>query len=890
MRRFAAVFALILALAACTQDAGFNGLRLRRNIMRRVTLIGFLLLFAAVLSSCTTPVATPPPPGGIFIPENAYGDELPAEAVLVSEAEFILLTQDPDFRWESQSAREERLRLAEEQFAADTLVMQEWLAQDPSLARFIDDPDLTDPDIVKLPSDNYLYSFVNDLGNTQTVITMGQHANYRDLIAAQEMYEDPENQLTVYTAAYQLLPEALKAALPTPASLAGADLEEILAALALLESTLEGQIEALEQQALAGVQERFGVAGGMQLMGADPWLPGGFPEDPADEERSGTGGDRTGSSSCGGRQADGVYMNFQWPMKYFMTSTKNQGVRGSCVAFALTSAAESLVAVRDARWVNLSEQYLYHRIKADWDEDDFDEGANTADMALEFTVSGFRLPYEDQWNYNPSPNRAVGGNADAPDDFKKSCDGYGERCSNTTHQGEFVCTQVPILTFCGSSPPNPDNSGKKMSAVPVLLWFNFIAELPVNTIRNFLALGQPVVAAIQVTNGFASPNNAGFLVSYSDNVTGGHAVHIVGYISNGQLNDVLPNAPTGGGGGYFIIKNSWGACWGDGGLVYVPVNWAQEYFKNITVYIGAIPAIDYVNTPPTIDITAPADGKTVLQGTINLETFTATAEDNEDGSNCCDIVWTSSEDGQIGIGESIEYGFATPGPRVITATATDSVGHSATDSITINVENPEPLAEIIAPVNGEQIPTGIPYTLQGLASDVGNLGGVPCNQLVWTSTSASDPTLIGCNPQITFTTLGVRVLTLTATDNFGATDVDLVSITVVEPPELWASVTDPKPGDLFFVTDTITLKGIVSQEFDTPATYEWRVYSGGQHTVIASGDALYFILTGNLIVPNADWTPSDDGFTTGNVNIALFIDGANGNAESLWVPITSFAT
>ncbi len=55
---------------------------------------------------------------------------------------------------------------------------------------------------------------------------------------------------------------------------------------------------------------------------------------------------------------------------------------------------------------------------------------------------------------------------------------------------------------------------------------------------------------------------------------GGHVVHIVGYIDNSQLaaNPGTLIAPAGAGGGYFIIKNSWGTCTGDLGYRYMPVD------------------------------------------------------------------------------------------------------------------------------------------------------------------------------------------------------------------------------------------------------------------------------------------------------------------------------
>ena len=55
---------------------------------------------------------------------------------------------------------------------------------------------------------------------------------------------------------------------------------------------------------------------------------------------------------------------------------------------------------------------------------------------------------------------------------------------------------------------------------------------------------------------------------------GGHAVLITGLIDN---EDLPAGAPAGSGGGYVIIKNSWGNCYGDAGYAYLPYDWVKAY-------------------------------------------------------------------------------------------------------------------------------------------------------------------------------------------------------------------------------------------------------------------------------------------------------------------------
>ena len=86
---------------------------------------------------------------------------------------------------------------------------------------------------------------------------------------------------------------------------------------------------------------------------------------------------------------------------------------------------------------------------------------------------------------------------------------------------------------------------------------------------------------------------------------------------------------------------------------------------------------------PVVTITSPADGDSFAVNTA--VTFTGTATDDLQGDISSSIVWTSDVDGTLGTGASVSFTFATAGPRVITATATDAGGNSGSDSITITV-------------------------------------------------------------------------------------------------------------------------------------------------------------------------------------------------------------
>lgn len=97
------------------------------------------------------------------------------------------------------------------------------------------------------------------------------------------------------------------------------------------------------------------------------------------------------------------------------------------------------------------------------------------------------------------------------------------------------------------------------------------------------------------------------------------------------------------------------------------------------VQIGGGPG----NTPPTVTITAPANGASVAQGTS--VTFSGTATDVEDGTISGSLTWTSSINGIIGSGASFNISTLSVGTHTITASVTDSGGSPGSASRTLTV-------------------------------------------------------------------------------------------------------------------------------------------------------------------------------------------------------------
>ena len=90
------------------------------------------------------------------------------------------------------------------------------------------------------------------------------------------------------------------------------------------------------------------------------------------------------------------------------------------------------------------------------------------------------------------------------------------------------------------------------------------------------------------------------------------------------------------------------------------------------------------NTPPTATITSPMNGSTYNEG--DDISFNGSGYDAEDGTlSGSSLIWTSSRDGQIGTGTSFTRNDLSVGTHTITLTATDSLGATGSDSVSITV-------------------------------------------------------------------------------------------------------------------------------------------------------------------------------------------------------------
>lgn len=91
------------------------------------------------------------------------------------------------------------------------------------------------------------------------------------------------------------------------------------------------------------------------------------------------------------------------------------------------------------------------------------------------------------------------------------------------------------------------------------------------------------------------------------------------------------------------------------------------------------------NSSPSASIESPAEDEANFDEGVTI-TFQASASDPEDGDLTGEsVVWESDVDGEIGAGTSVDAADLTLGHHVVTVTATDSEGATATDRIGVRV-------------------------------------------------------------------------------------------------------------------------------------------------------------------------------------------------------------
>lgn len=292
--------------------------------------------------------------------------------------------------------------------------------------------------------------------------------------------------------------------------------------------------------------------------------------------------------------------------------------------------------------------------------------------------------------------------------------------------------------------------------------------------------------------------------------------------------------------------------------------------------------VNLQNTPPSVDLGANREIPRNRTAYV-----TATVVDAEDGScppTACTYEWDPPFSDSSG-GGTAAYKYTTSGPVTIGVTVTDSGGATATDTVVLTVVDDPPVPTIASPAPGATVSlasggsTAVP--LSGSATDVNDgpgpgPGTVPCSALSWSVSGggASLSSSIGCSPTLTVTTVGVKTLTLRATDSQGQQASTTRDVTVTacdgncEPnasfvfntAQDYAPTSSAAPG--YYLSTTISVTATISDPdvpANNPIAYRWVLDQpfAAPDILIGSGSvndpAGATPATTTLV-----WTPEDD--------------------------------
>lgn len=264
------------------------------------------------------------------------------------------------------------------------------------------------------------------------------------------------------------------------------------------------------------------------------------------------------------------------------------------------------------------------------------------------------------------------------------------------------------------------------------------------------------------------------------------------------------------------------------------------------------------NNPPALSLLQPQNGLIVNAGTPVL--LTAEASDPEEGDMTPLIKWTSSLDGELGIGGAIQMPLSE-GQHGITASVTDAAGVTVEQTVTISV-NALPELTLQTPLNGTIYQQGDTVTMNANANDLedGDLSA----QIVWTSNLDGN---LGSGSQLNLNlSSGTHLITATITDSTGASVNQSVTVTINSAPQI--TLQSPANGDTFMLQEAIALNAsaLDPESGDISANIEWSSDIDGN---LGTGASLINSLSLGTHTLTATINDGDGGVTSVSTQVTV---------------------
>jgi hypothetical protein len=234
--------------------------------------------------------------------------------------------------------------------------------------------------------------------------------------------------------------------------------------------------------------------------------------------------------------------------------------------------------------------------------------------------------------------------------------------------------------------------------------------------------------------------------------------------------------------------------------------------------------------PPTIDITLPATAVSYS----TTETAIAIGGTAADEFGVTEVRWSSSRGGSGVANGTTNWGVPAvalaAGSNVITVTARDSGGNSATDVITVTVvDGLAPTVTIVGPTSAPTFSTAsATLTVSGTASDAFGV-----TQVTWANSRGGSGTASGTTGWTVSSAAlqpGENVITITARDAAGQAATDTLTVTRTDSGAPAVAITAPTSQPTHSTSQaTVALSGTASDDFGV-SSVTWVSDRGGSGT------------------------------------------------------------